>query len=361
MNIKDNVTFSDENNTNIIVLEEINEDIRIREEPIGGFKKDFDKIYLIYKYRDNYEPIFMNLFEEYLPLINPYNIREKYEDTVKNSKKINNTFESIHDFIKNIVESLKVLLVDGKKKEYKQLPSGLEMIEIMKRCELPILSCVYDDYGFARYIETKDNCLIPIKPTSLESFDIDMKYILLYKGRSSYSNAINILKKIDKEINKEIHLGYLDKINVNVIEYYNKENVKGKTVSKHGYYIKEVVINETSFIPVEKILYRKRDHYDILYKGELYEIDSYISKGIEMIDKMKDSLIIKNYKDELMKSISRNIYIIFLKNKGLQKDIETIKSLEFMRNYHRIKKYTVLLINISEIFVFLKMKNMMIV
>ena len=337
MNIEDNVTFSDENNTNIIVLEEINEDIRIRE-PMGGFKKDFDKIYLIYKYRDNYEPIFMNLFEEYLSLIDPYDIREKYEETVKNSKKINNTFESIHDFIKNIVESLKVLLVDGKKKEYKQLPSGLEMIEIMKRCKLPILSCVYDDYGFARYIETKDNCLIPIKPTSLEIFDINMKYILLYKGRSSYSNTINILKKIDKEINKEIHLGYLDKINVNVIEYYNKENIKGKTVSKHGYYIKEVVINETSFIPVEKILYRKKDHYDILYKGELYEIDSYISKGIEMIDKMKDSLIIKNYKDELMKSISRNIYIIFLKNKELQKDIETIKSLEFMRNYHRIKK-----------------------
>jgi len=356
MSIDDNKTFGESRrDINIVVLEEINDNIRIRE-CIGGFKKDFDKMYLIYKYRDNYEPIFMNLFEEYLPLIDPYDIREKYEETVKNSKKINNTFESIHDFMKNIIENIKILLVDGKKKEYKQLPGALEIVEILVENNMPIFSQIYDDYGYIRYIETLNDCLIPVRPTSIESFSnyyltsntkswilnyptsLNLKYILLYKGRSSYSNTINILKIIDKQINKEIYLGYLDKINVNVIEYYNEEKIKDKTISKHGYYIKEIVINETSFIPVEKTLYKKKDHYDILYKGELYEIDSYISKGLMMIDKMKGNLIVKNYKDELMKNLSRKIYILFLKNKRLQKDIEYIKSLDFMKNYHKIKK-----------------------
>jgi len=344
MKINRNTTFGEnKNDISILVLEEINNDIRIRE-PIGGFKKDFDKLYLIYKYRDNYEPIFMNLFEEYVSLIDPYNIKDKYEETIHNNKKINNRFESIHVFFKNIIESLKILLVDGKKKEYKQLPSGLEMIEILKRCELPILSCIYDDYGFVRYIETRDDCLLPIRPTSLEILDdIEMKYILLFKGRVSYKNVDDILRKIDKKINREIHLGFLDKINVNVIEYYNKEDIGGKTISKYRLYIKEIVINETSFIPVEKTLYRKKDHYDILYKGEINEIDSYISKGVEMVDKMSSNLIMKNYKDELLKTISRNVYIIFLKNKTLQKEIEYLKSLSFMRNYHKIKRVYVLL------------------
>lgn len=337
MNIKDNITFGDVlTDTCILVLDGINTEIQIRE-PIGGFKKEFNKLFLIYKYRDSYEPIFLNIFENNYPLIDPYNISSIYEKTI--NTKINNQFESIQDFLKNIINNIKILLIDGRKKEYKQIPGGLEMIEILKKVNMPIISCIYDDYGFVRYIETRDNCLIPIKPSSLEIFkDIKSKYILLVKERVSYDIANNILKIIDKEINKDLYLGYLDNIHVNVIEYYEKVKVKDKIISKHGFYIKEIVVNETSFIPVNKILYDKRLHHDILYKGELYEIDSYISKNVKMIDKMQERLIIKDYKDEIYHLLSRNIYILYLKDKTLQKYIEEIKSLRFMRNYHKVKK-----------------------
>jgi hypothetical protein len=355
MNMNDNKTFGDKLvKTNIVVFEEINEDIRIRE-PIGGFKKDFDKIYLIYKYRGNYEPIFMNMFEEYVSLIDPDNINTTYEETIKSNKKINNVFESIHDFIKNIIENIKILLVDGKKKEYKQLPGALEIVEILVENNMPIFSQIYDDYGYIRYIETLNNCLVPVRPTSIESFSnyltsntkswilnypssLNLKYVMNITSRPTYKNVDDILKIIDKQINKELYLGYLDKINVNVIEYYDEVKIKDKTISKHGYYIKEIVVNETSFIPVEKTLYKKQSHHDILYKGELYEIDSYISKNTEIVDKMKGSLIMKNYRDELINLISRKFYILYLQKVQLQKDIENIKSVRFMKNYHKIKK-----------------------
>lgn len=350
MKIEGNTTFGEMiNNTNILVLEELNENIVIKE-PIGGFKKDFDKLYLIYKYRDNYEPIFMNIFEEYKPLIDPYNISSKYEDTIKNGLRIDNKFESIREFLENIINSLKDLLKDGKKKEYKQLPGAVEVIEILKECELPIVSAVYDDYGYIRFIETIKDCLIPVKPTTLELVEnLPFKYIVLVKKRPKYKDVENILKTIDEKVRKEIYLGYLDKINVNVIEYYNKESVKGEKINKHGFYVKEIVVNETSFIPVEKILYKKSEHYEILYKGEINEIDSYISKGGKMIDKMNYFLINKNYKDTLYEYLCRKVYIIYLTDKTLKKIIEKIKAKTFMRDYHKCKSvYKSLDVNIRK-------------
>lgn len=341
MKINENMTFGEKkDDISILVLEEINNDILIKE-PVGGFKKDFDKLYLIYKYRDNYEPIFINLFEEYKTLIDPYNIKSKYEETI--DIKINNSFESISEFLKNIIESLKILLIEGKKKSFKQLPGALEIMEIMNETNLEIISCIYDDYGFIRYIETQDNCLIPVKPTSLEDVDdVLCKYILTFKNRGSYINVNKILRKIDNRINKELYLGYLDNINVNVIEYYSKETIKGKNIRKHGFYIKEIIINKTSFIPVEKTLYKKSEHYDILYKGEINEIDNYISKGGYMIDKMKSFLINNNYKKRLYEYLSRRTYILYLTEKSLQESIQYIKSLTFMKNYHKYKKVYIL-------------------
>ena len=399
MKMDGNTTFGERRiDTNIMVLEEVANEIRILE-PMGGFIKDFDKLYLIYKYRDNYEPIYMNIFEEYVAIIDPYNILPKYEDTIDSKYRINERFESIQDFFKNIVESLKILLIDEKRKEYKQLPGALEIVEILAQKELPVISQVYDDYGFIRYIETASDCLVPVRPTYVEEFCrvkvaarvvrqasdaaaklrhtsamawavkaskkahlravegerlekekklpsllVNLKYLALFKRRPTYKSVIDILNKVDEGVNKEIRLGYLDDMHVNVIDYYEKVPIKGtetkekKTISKHGLHIKEIVINQTSFIPIEKTSYQKRFHPEILYKGELQEIDIYLSTGGEMVDEMKTTLLNKSYKQYLHNYLSRKIYISYLTTKSLQAEIKGIKSMGYMRNYHKIKR-----------------------
>ena len=136
------------------------------------------------------------------------------------------------------MESLRGLLREGKKKEYKQIPPVLDIFEILEDYDLPIQSVVYDDYGYIRYVETRDNCLVPVKPTSLESvkeIGIAEKYIQQIKW-PSYATVNEILKLISKKVNTDIYLNY-DSIRVNVIEYFDKVVVKGKTVNKHNLYI----------------------------------------------------------------------------------------------------------------------------
>ena len=356
MKMKENVCFGEAlSDTGILVVEEINDEIRLSE-PIGGFMKEFDKVYLLYKRRGNYEPIFVSLFDEYLPQINPYSVQDVYEQTIKDNKKINNRFESIREFLKNIVESLRGLLREGKKKEYKQIVPPNVLIQILKECELPIESVVYDDYGMIRYVETKikgQHCLVPVKPSPLEGVQgINEKYIQFIKDRPDYASVNNLLKLISKKVNTDIYLNY-DSIRVNVIEFYTKETQKGKSVNKHNLYIKEIVVNETSFIPVQKTLYRKSSHPDVLFKGEIFEIDNYISRGEDLEDKAQSFLLMNTYQNEIRDFLSREIYIHYLQSKSLQKNIERIKSSKIKKTYHKTKEiYELLNESLKDSYVF---------
>jgi len=347
MKMENNMTFGGVvDDIGIVVFEEINGEIKINE-PMGSFIADFKKLYLIHKYRNNYEPIYLNLFEEYSPLLDPENIKDVYEESVK-KKRINNKFKTIKDFVQNIVESISNILRVGKKKEYKQLPPATELVDILIRKKLPIVSVVYDDYGLIRYIETIDNCLVPVKPTGLETFgkyckshtealNVKDKYLSFVSSKPKIDRVYEILRMLNDEVKTELYLNYLDNVSVNVIEFYDSAEIKGKSVKKHTLYMRELVINETSFIPIDREVYNKGKHPEILFRGEIRDIDSCVSTGVESFDTVKTFILSSAYKRDLNNHISRKLYINYLKSKNLSIEIDKIKASKIMRTYHKIR------------------------
>lgn len=298
----------------ILVFEEIIDKIKINI-PDGDINIDFNECLLFFKKGTIYEPIFF-----------------KYTD--RDYSFIYDKIENLPEKRVHIINRLKEFIMEKNVKKnvsIKNILSADKCIEILNECNMNINSLIYDDYCKIRYIETDKNVFIPVKPSSLEYVN---GYKKVYSGKRiidknypQYTDVINVLKTLDKKIDSEIYHKYLgDKTGVST----KGEWVKKEDSNYHQISVTEIVVQNISYIPVQKEEYMRKKHLEILSLNSLYDCD----KSLILKSKTNDDRDIyiqrDNYEKSFINQLYRKLYIHIINDKELKKEILTIK-------YHDIK------------------------
>jgi len=306
-------------NLGIFIFEEIIDKIKISI-PDGDLNIDFDECLLFFKKGSIYEPIFFRYTDRDYSFIN--------ESVEKLPEKRINIMNIIKEFIleKNV----------KKNESVKNIVNAIECIEIMKHKNKEIISLIYDDYYKIRYIETDKNVFIPVKPTSLEKLvGYKKTYIgnrILDKNYPIYNDVIEILEILDTEIDEQKYNKFLgDKTGI---------STRGEWIKRNGenYYqiwVIEIIVNNVSYIPIQKEEYMRKKHMDIISLNSLYDCDKSLILSSETNDDRKIYIQKDTYEKNFINQLYRKLYIAIINNNVLKENISEIKNHNIKLDIHK--------------------------
>ena len=327
----------------IFVFEEIIDKVRINV-PDGDINPDFDDCLLLFKKGTIYEPILFKYTD------NNYSfISKSVEDLVETNK------ISIIDRIKGFLLEKNV----KKNETLKNLLSAEGLLGILKELSLGVTCLLYDDYNKIRYVQTEKNVFIPVKPSSLEAFNYKKVYQgsrMVEKNYPIYSDVIQVLKRVDSKINKDIYYHYLgDDTGVSTRGEWTQ--IDGADKKKHIVSIIELVVQNVSYIPVQKEEYSRKLHLDIISLNSLYESDkSILTKSVTKDD--RDLFIeLHEYKKSFTEALHRKLYTHMINHPDLKEQILKIKNHDIKLDLHKKLEIYPLVKKVSKAYILITEKE----
>lgn len=303
----------------IFVFEEVIDKIKINI-PDGDINLNYDECLLFFKKGTIYEPI-------------------SFKFTDKDYSFIGRSVEELPDKRIHILEKLRKFILEKnikKNNSLKNIINAQECIRILLELGLDVNTLLYDDYNKIRYIETEKNVFIPVKPSSLEDID---EYKKVYTGKRIidknypiYDDVIQILKKIDSNINKDLYHRYLgEKTGISTRgEWTNRGGMNYHLIS-----VTEIVVHNVSYIPVQKEEYSRKKHMDIISLNNLYDCDK--SLVLQSYTNDDRNLFIQkhSYENSFISNLYRKLYILLINEKELKDKILEIKRHDIKLDLHK--------------------------